>query len=73
MSLLSKQESTSLTDLSPMPFGKHKGMPMQDVPAEYLHWWWCNGGQHDKSNPLHGYIVKSMSALESENPDLIWT
>lgn len=21
-----------------MPFGKHKGEPVEDVPAEYLHW-----------------------------------
>lgn len=29
-----------LTDTDPMPFGKYKGTPMQDVPASYLHWLW---------------------------------
>jgi uncharacterized protein (DUF3820 family) len=30
--------SASLTDLDPMPFGKHKGTIMQEVPASYLAW-----------------------------------
>jgi len=25
-----------LTDKDPMPFGKHKGLPMEKVPADYL-------------------------------------
>lgn len=29
-----------LDDMDPMPFGKHAGRPMQDVPAQYLHWLW---------------------------------
>ena len=28
----------ALTDTDPMPFGEHKGKPMQDVPASYLAW-----------------------------------
>jgi hypothetical protein len=27
-----------LTDKDPMPFGAHKGKPMEDVPASYLDW-----------------------------------
>lgn len=27
-----------LTDESKMPFGKHKGKSMEDVPASYLMW-----------------------------------
>ena len=27
-----------LTDESPMPYGKYKGRPMEDVPADYLIW-----------------------------------
>ena len=38
-----KRENEMLCDSDPMPFGKHKGIPMQDVPASYLHWLWANG------------------------------
>jgi len=26
------------TDETPMPFGKHEGTPLKDVPADYLMW-----------------------------------
>lgn len=29
---------TPLTDESPMPFGKHKGVAMGKVPGDYLQW-----------------------------------
>ena len=61
-----------LSDLDPMPFGKHKGTPMQDVPANYLHWLWCNGKGGDKSCPVADYIRRNLNALKVENPDLIW-
>ena len=60
-----------LTDLSPMPFGMHKGKPMQDVPASYLHYLWSNGVKSEKS-PLHDYIQKNLQALKQEFPDGIW-
>ncbi len=70
MIITSKTET--LTDLSPMPFGKHKGIPMQDVPASYLHYLWYNGVRYEKDKPLHKYIVNCMHSLRDENPDLIW-
>jgi len=27
-----------MDDKYPMPFGKHKGMPIGEVPADYLDW-----------------------------------
>jgi uncharacterized protein (DUF3820 family) len=33
-----------LTDDSPMPFGKHKGELLVDIPADYFHWLWTEGG-----------------------------
>lgn len=63
---------SELNDTSPMPFGMHKGIPMQDVPAGYLHWYWQNGGKNDKQNPVANYIRKNLSALKMENRDLIW-
>lgn len=61
-----------MNDLDPMPFGKYKGTPMQDVPASYLHWLWENGMKHKKDDRIHKYIVNSLTALKDENPDLIW-
>ena len=60
-----------LTDTDPMPFGKHKGRAMQDVPTEYLHYLWQNGLKHD-NKPVANYIRANIDALEQENPDLIW-
>lgn len=63
-----------LNDLSPMPFGKYKGTPMQDVPASYLCWLWNNTDVgKNKFDALHKYIEHSMSALKLEFPDGIWT
>lgn len=31
-----------MTDASTMPFGKHKGKKMANVPAAYLLWLWNN-------------------------------
>lgn len=61
-----------LTDTDPVPFGKHKGVPMQDVPVTYLHWLWQEM-RHDKSSPVADYIRRNLHALQSENPDAIWT
>ena len=68
------------TDL--MPFGKYKGIPMQDVPASYLHWWYHNattysGGPNrpttmNSYKDLRDYIHTSWDALVMETPDLIW-
>lgn len=59
-----------LTDQSAMPFGKHAGLKMEDVPAKYLLWLWDNGVHREKS-PLSEYIRESFSALETEAKDYI--
>jgi uncharacterized protein (DUF3820 family) len=66
------QPAFVLEDLSPMPFGKYMGVPMQDVPARYLHWLWCNGKKDNPDCPVADYIRRNISALESEHPDGIW-
>lgn len=63
---------TNLDDLSPMPFGKHKGEPMQDVPAPYLHWLWTNGKREDVRCPVAVYIRRNLSALRKEHRDGLW-
>jgi uncharacterized protein (DUF3820 family) len=61
-----------LQDTDKMTFGKHRGLPMSDVPASYLHWLWCNGKEHDKTCLVAEYIRRNLDALRQENPDLIW-
>ncbi len=62
-----------LTDLSPMPFGKFKGKPMQDVPASYLHYLWQNGLAADKQSNVADYIRRNLTALKKEHPDGVWS
>lgn len=59
---------SALTDLDPMPFGVHKGKPMQEVPASYLAWLKDQGCHHPG---VSGYIDDSWSAIVSELPDRI--
>lgn len=61
-----------LTDQSLMPFGKHRGKNMEDVPASYLLWLW----EEDKWNEpgdLHDYIADSFTALTKQAKDFIVT
>lgn len=61
-----------LQDTDLMPFGKYTGTPMQDVPAQYLHWLWTNGKKHDRACPVADYIRRNLSALKQEHKDGIW-
>ena len=61
-----------LADTDPMPIGKHKGEPMQDVPARYLHWLWSNGLKEDHASSVADYIRRNLDALKKEHPDGIW-
>lgn len=66
-----EKRSPALNDDDPMPFGKHKGEPMRDVPASYLHWLWQ---QRPISNrKLENYIFNNIEALKREHKDGIWT
>lgn len=67
-----QQEENKLSDLDPMPFGKHKGLPMQDVPADYLHYLWVNGKKHDNRCLVADYIRRNLNALKQEHKDGIW-
>jgi hypothetical protein len=67
------QRRRELNDLSPMPFGLHRDVPMQDVPASYLHWLWVNGKREDKQCPVAEYIRRNLPALQREHKDGIWS
>lgn len=62
-----------LDDIDPMPFGKHKGEPMQDVPASYFHYLWTTGKQHDFKCPVADYIRRNINVFKQEYSDGIWT
>lgn len=60
-----------MTDTDIMPFGKHKGLRLEQVPPDYLLWLWDNGVWAQRDHVLHSYIRDSMSALEQDAPDVI--
>ena len=66
-----------LQDSDPMPFGKHKGEPMENVPASYLHWLWTNErdpmSRKVRVDRVADYIHRNMHILKIEHPDGIWT
>lgn len=58
-----EKKAPALTDTDPMPFGKFKGTPMQDVPASYLSWLKEEGC----SNPMvANYIHNAWAAIQME-------
>lgn len=61
----------NLSDTDAMPFGKHRGIPMKEVPVEYLHYLW-NNGLKTEQKPVANYIRRCLKGLKEENPDLIW-
>ena len=70
---IKKITAEELNDLSPMPFGQHRGIPMQDVPVEYLHWCWNQTATNDAMKKVHRYIAENIDALRMENDDLLWS
>lgn len=56
-----------MDDQTPMPFGKHKGKKMEDVPASYLLWLRDQG----TGGEVGQYIEDNMTALQQECPDYI--
>lgn len=64
----------TLSDTDPMPFGKYKGKPMQDVDVKYLHWLWHNGLKNKiKYDEVADYINRNLHALSVEYKDAIWS
>jgi uncharacterized protein (DUF3820 family) len=56
-----------------MPFGKHEGEWMQEVPASYLHYLWTNGKREDMRCPVADYIRRNLEALKKEHKDGLWS
>ncbi|MDP1588944.1 MAG: DUF3820 family protein [Prosthecobacter sp.] len=54
-----------------MPFGKHQGKRLEDVPASYLLWLWDDGWWQRTSEPLGAYLRDALSTLQQECRDHI--
>lgn len=50
-----------LTDNDPMPFGKHKGVALINIPAGYLIYIYENMDLH---GPIKDYIKKNLDVLK---------
>lgn len=52
-----------LQDDSPMPYGKYKGLPMEEVPADYLIWLVDNS----RASPeIIEYVKENREVLDKE-------
>lgn len=61
-----------LTDDDPMPFGKHAGKPMREVPADYLDWF-SGECQPHKAGPMQlavlNYINDNRAYIDADLED----
>ena len=55
--------SYQIFDHTPMPFGRHKGKRMDEVPAKYLLWVFNEGCTHPA---LNKYLNDNLAALQKE-------
>lgn len=53
----------TITDNTPMLFGKYMGKPMIEVPAQYLLWLFNEGCNHPG---VKEYILNNLEALKKE-------
>ena len=68
-----------LTDQDVMPFGRHVGEKMEEVPASYLLYLWEDGlwrggtGPSGKPQAVSDYIRENFARLQTECPNMIIT
>ena len=67
-----KPKRVTYTDQTPMPWGVHKGIPLRDVPADYMLWLLRQPWIRDRPN-IYEYLVANQTALllethEDEEP-----
>jgi uncharacterized protein (DUF3820 family) len=56
-------DGNEMTDESIMPFGKHKGEKMANIPPDYLLWLYDNGKCYGE---VRKYIADNLDVLKSE-------
>lgn len=84
--LTQDKRQPAFNDNDLMPFGKHEGEPLQDVPARYLAWLWASfepeyrrGRELRPADPewlkvkqkLANYIWNSREAIEQETGEML--
>lgn len=52
--------------MSAMPFGKHRGEDVEDVPTDYLVWFVSNVKDPKPGTPFHGDHVALVKEIEEE-------
>ena len=62
-------DEVKLTDESTMPFGKHKGDKLKDVPNKYLMWLWEQDWLKEKYLGLYLYIEDNFDAIDRDSHD----
>lgn len=60
-----------MTDRDLMPFGKHKGMPMGEVPKSYLAWLIQQEGFADKNKTMAAYIRGEKTASTKTEREVV--
>lgn len=56
-------EIVAMKDTDPMPFGKHKGVALANVPASYLLWL---SGENLSHRPLRKYLDENIDVIRKE-------
>lgn len=60
---MAPQNTEPFTDNTIMPFGKHKGKPMANIPAQYFLWLLNEGCSHAG---VKQYILENLQGLQQE-------
>lgn len=58
--------TSKFTDKTEMPFGKHKGVALGEVPASYLLWLGDQPDMRSKHPELYAYVDSGRQWLEKE-------
>ena len=53
-----------MTDNDLMPFGKYQGIPLKDVPDDYLLWLY-NQDIHPKYSDLEDYLEENIDGIKA--------
>ena len=59
--------SNKATPVSKMPFGKHKGKPIKDVPISYVKW--MLGNIHNMQPSLHAALTKRIEVEKTKDAE----
>jgi hypothetical protein len=64
-----KPPRQKVTDKTPIPWGQHKGIPMEEVPPDYL-LWLLRQDWIPQWPDLHAYLIENQDALMLEDAEM---